>query len=191
VLIVHAGNRIDAPGRAVARFPADHVASVRSRVRLLLSTLQPSLVVSNAAAGSDLVVLHEAQQLGIATRVIVPIAQDEFVRQSVADSGAEWLDSFHEVLRYAGEDRHSDVVHCGLPAEGEWFAAANARLLDEALRCADEATPPVPVLALTIRPKPVANNVSMTDHFAGLAEQAGLLVVTLDPRSEPPSLVLF
>jgi N-acyl-D-aspartate/D-glutamate deacylase len=181
VLIVHAGNRIDGYGRADTRFSAAAVPAVRDRVRLVLSTLQPARVVSNAAAGADLIVLHEAQQLGLPVDVLIPIETGKFVRQSVADQGAEWVATFDAVVHRAEDDPQSDVIVSDAAASDDWYEAANHRLLQRALSVAAASSPPTPVLALTIRPPRTAGEVSLTDHFADLAQSAGLLVVTLDP----------
>ena len=190
MLIVHAGNRIDARRRAVARFPADQVDSVRARVRLLLTALQPERVLSNAAAGADLIVLAEAQRLGIPVDVVLPIAEDEFVRQSVADNGDEWVAAFHQVLARAEAEPQSTVRHGDQSANDDWYESANEHLLEEALHAAARTSPPNHVVALTIRPLPTRGEESITDHFAELAERAGLLVLTLDPaRPEHPVVV--
>ena len=181
MLIVHAGNRIDGNSRAVTRFSAAAVPAVRDRVRLVLSTLQPARVVSNAAAGADLIVLHEAQRLGLPVDVLIPIETSEFVRQSVADQGDEWVATFDAVVGNADGDPHSDVIVSDAAVSDDWYQAANHRLLQRALSVAAASSPPAPVLALTIRPQRASGEVSMTDHFAELAQRAGLLVVTLDP----------
>jgi hypothetical protein len=181
VLIVHAGNRIDGNSRAVTRFSAAAVPAVRDRVGLVLSTLQPVRVISNAAAGADLIVLHEAQRLGLPVDVLIPIESGEFVRQSVADQGEEWVATFDAVVHQAEVDPHSDVIVSDTAVSDDWYEAANHRLLQRALSVAAASSPHTPVLALTIRPPHTAGDLSMTDHFADLAQRAGLLVVTLDP----------
>ena len=181
MLIVHAGNRIDVPGRATDRFPARQVAIVGESVRQLLATLRPTGVVSAAAAGADLIVLRLAQELAIPVHVLMPIDRDEFMRQSVLDNGQGWVAEFDQVLARAEVDPHSDVVTMELDADGEWFHEANVRLLDLATRLAHEAGD-APLLAFTIRPRPGDDRPSVTDQFADLAAQAGVLVLTLDPR---------
>jgi hypothetical protein len=181
VLIVHAGNRIDAPGRATERFPASQVTVVAARVRQMLATLQPTRVVSNAAAGADLIMLRTAQAMGIPVHVLMPIERDRFLRESVLDNGADWVDEFDAVLTHAEQDPHSDVVSVDLDANSQWHTEANAQLLQLAVDLA-AAADNIPVLAFTIRPIPNGEGTSVTDHFAELAEQAGILVLTLDPQ---------
>ena len=94
VLFVHAGNRIDLADRATARFAQSEVPMVTARVGHLLATLRPIGVVSAAAAGADLVVLQEAIRQGVAAHLVLPIARDHFVEQSVADAGPEWVQRF-------------------------------------------------------------------------------------------------
>ena len=109
VLIVHAGNRIDAPDRGEPRFPASQVGAVAQRVGRLLDVMQPAGVVSAPAAGADLIVLDEARRRAIPLHVFLPIEVDEFVRVSVADHDTEWLGLFETVMDHARDDARSSV----------------------------------------------------------------------------------
>ena len=109
VLIVHAGNRIDAPDRGAPRFPASQVGAVAQRVGRLLDVMKPAGVVSAPAAGADLIVLDEARRRGIPLHVFLPIDTDEFVRVSIADHDTEWLGLFEAVMDHARDDASSSV----------------------------------------------------------------------------------
>jgi len=104
VLIVHAGNRIDAPDRQVPRFPASQVTAVAQRVGRLFDVMKPAGVVSAPAAGADLIVLDEARKRSIPLHVFLPIREDEFVRESVSDHDDEWLEMFDDVIDHANEE---------------------------------------------------------------------------------------
>src|SRR5918997_2468297 len=99
VLVVHAGNRVDADGAgAPGRFPPDQVDVVRARLARLLTHLRPEVVVSAAAAGSDLLVLQEALRLSLAVHVVLPFTREIFRERSVADRGGDWAEAFDRVL---------------------------------------------------------------------------------------------
>jgi hypothetical protein len=183
VIIVHAGNRIDRPARTTARFPASQIAQVTARVARLLGVLAPVAVVSAPAAGADLIVLAEAQRLGVPVHVLLPIPEHDFVTASVADDGSQWVLAFDEVMRAARADPLSSIEAIDMRDVPQWYVAANAVLLHLARRIArrdngdDE-----PVLALTVRPAGTEDPPSATDDLAARARRAGLAVLTLDPR---------
>jgi hypothetical protein len=183
VLVVHAGNRIDRPARRVARFPRSQVPLVRARLALLLDTLAPVAVVSAPAAGADLIVLGEAQRLGVAVHILLPIPEDEFVAASVADSGPEWVTMFEDVIGAASADPSSSIEAIDMRDVPQWYVAANGVLLDLARRIARrDVGDDEPVLALTVRPVGTEDPPSATDDLAARARRAGLAVLTLDPR---------
>jgi hypothetical protein len=178
VLLVHAGNRPDAPDRTTPRFPVANVTAVRAQLEKVLSSLAPTAVVSAAAAGADLLVLDAAQSLGIVVHVLVPISAAEFVRRSVSDAGERWTAQFEAVLAGATRPGSSVVELDGHAGDG-WLRAANAALVALAR---ERAAPGEPVVALTVRPAQAAGERSITDDFAERALVNGWLVLTLDPR---------
>ena len=179
MLIVHAGNRIDAPDRAHPRFPASQVGYVADRVGRLLDALGPTGVVSAPAAGADLIVLDEARRRSIPLHVVLPIDAEQFVRASVADHDDVWVDRFRAVIAHARDDADSSVLEIDRPADdGEWFREANRDVLTRVSAIAGDEL----VLALTIRPPGGEIPHSVTDDFADHAGRAGFVVVSIDPR---------
>ena len=178
VLIVHAGNRIDAPDREVPRFPAAQVDAVAQRVGRLFDVMKPAGVVSAPAAGADLIVLDEARKRSIPLHVFVPIDTDEFVRESVADQDSGWLAVFEAVIDHARDDAHSSLCHIDGGAHGDWYLQAHHGLLAHASELAAGDL----IVALTVRPPAGEIPHSATDEFADRAGQAGLIVLTVDPR---------
>jgi len=178
VLIVHAGNRIDAPDRREPRFPASQVGLVAQRVGRLFDVMQPAGVVSAPAAGADLIVLDEARRRGIPLHVFLPIDVDEFVRASVGDHDPEWLGLFEAVMDHARDDTRCSVRSAGGTVHADWYLRAQQALLAHATEVAAGDL----VVALTIRPPAGETPHSATDEFADRAGRAGLIVLTVDPR---------
>jgi hypothetical protein len=178
VLIVHAGNRIDRVERAVPRFPPEWASSVADSVRRLLLALQPIGVVSAPAGGADLILLSEAQLLGIPVHILVAIPDDRFIVESVSDCGPEWVERFHDVLAKASADEASSIDRTDLGDQPKWYLAANELLLHRAAALAADQ----PVLALTVRPPGSESPPSATDDFARSAAERDLVVLSLDPR---------
>lgn len=107
---------------------------VRGRLRVLLDAEKPNLLVSSAACGADLLSLLEAGALGIRRRVVLPFGPPRFRVTSVIDRPGDWGPSFDIVLDEI-TDRGDVVVLEGLE-DDEAYAAANGRILDEAIRLA-------------------------------------------------------
>jgi len=178
VLLVHSGNRIDLAGRRVVRFPSTQVPVVQARIARLLETLRPTDVVSAAAAGADLIVLEEAIRLGINVHVVLTVARDEFVEQSVMDAGPEWVTRFESVVRHVSTVDGCSLTESDDAPDHEWYLAALDQLLGRAEALAANRT----IAALTVRPPEGEVPPSVTDDFAARAERIGLLVLTIDPR---------
>jgi hypothetical protein len=177
VIVVHAGNRPDPPGREPPRFPEAQVPAVTAAARLALATLRPSTVVSAPAAGADLIVLGEARALGFAVQVLVPLSLEEFRRASVADAGAHWEHRFEAVLDGARTPPSSVIEIGGRRADG-WLEAANAALIELARTAGADGEA---VTALTIRAPRAEGPESISDDFARRASGVGWLVMTIDP----------
>ncbi|HEX4982879.1 MAG TPA: hypothetical protein VFV63_14330 [Ilumatobacteraceae bacterium] len=179
MLLAHAGNRIDAEDRAEPRFPTTQVGIVTEVIARALGDLRPSSVVSAAANGADLIVLAEAQRRGIATHVVLPLPANAFLETSVAGADPSWVEMYCRVLDTAGTSPGSTVETLDLDAESEWYLIANGLILQRARAVArhDEA-----IVAMTVRPTEGETPPSATDDFARLAAEAGLTVLTIDPR---------
>lgn len=178
MLIVHAGNRIDAPGRATKRFPAEHEADVRTRVGRLLTALAPDGVVSAPAAGADVIVLQEADSRGIPIHVVVPLDVDAFEAASVADQGPRWVDAYRRVIARARTAPNTLVEH-HMTAESEWYKPANAVILGRAAAVAGSLG--ALVAALVVRPPSAEGTGSVTDDFVTRARVDGTPVIGIDP----------
>jgi hypothetical protein len=186
VLFVHAGNRIDLADRPMARFTQGQVPTVAARVRHVLTTLRPSAVVSAAAAGADLLVLQEAIAQGLGAPVVLPIGRDQFVEQSVADAGAEWVQRFDAVLAHVRSDTRCSVVEGDADPASAWYETGHDQLLRRAAEVADGDV----VVALTIRPPEGETPPSVSDAFAARAERSGVLTLCIDPRARSAATVV-
>lgn len=183
MLVVHAGNRVDAEnGPGPVRFPPEQVPVVRARLGRLLEHLRPLVVVSAAAAGADLVVLEEALRLGIAVHVVLPAPRDDFRQQSVADRGPAWLDAFDRVLdAVAAQGERCRLVEHALPATVEGYHRGNQKLLDHARTVRGRGR----TLAVAVRPRVRTGAPTVTDDFVERASGQGVTWIDLDPGVRP------
>jgi hypothetical protein len=177
VLLVQAGNRIDAADRTSPRLPAWRVPSLRAQVARVLLQRRPAALVTGGAAGSDLIVAGEAQRLDIPVHLVLARPVEEFRDESVADQGQAWVDEFDAVLAGAASVR----VAC---APGpDRFLTTNDALLRRARELAEAGGDDV--VALAIRPTGGSQPPGVTDHFVARAHAEGIEVLDLDPLARP------
>lgn len=182
MLLTYAGHRVDAPGSATRRFPAEDVPVVTERVRHALRTLRPRAVVGAAAAGGDLIVLRTALELGAQVHLVLPYPVDVFRARSVADLGQDWARAYDRVLTQvpAGQVRVLDVAG----QDENAYEQANLAIVEQAHALAAAAAGPdgrpEPIVALVVRRRPSGGPPSLTDHFAALAQRRGLPLVDVD-----------
>lgn len=97
-VVVFTGHRVDKPDRNPPRFPESCVAAAREAIRNRLAELKPTLGVAAAASGGD-ILFHEAcADLGIPTEVLLVMPPQDFVNESVADNGQQWVEAFWTLI---------------------------------------------------------------------------------------------
>ena len=175
-VVALAGRRVDAPGTEPPRFPLENVPVVRERLAELLARERAAALVCSAACGADLLALGEAERLGLRRRVVLPFAPGRFRETSVVDRPGDWGPLYDRVVEAAR--RAGDLVVLEGAGEGAAaYAAANARILEEALALAGGA--PVPVgaalAAIVWEGRPRGPD-DATQQFAELARGRGLAV---------------
>ena len=100
---VFAGHRVDGRGRSTPRFPAELAPQVKAAIRRQLLRLNIGVGFSTAASGSDILFLEALQELGGKTHVILPCNREQFIGESVAESGDDWVARFNAVVSKAEE----------------------------------------------------------------------------------------
>ena len=127
-VIAFAGHMIDAPGRAVPRFPPALVPEVETAIRERFGALHHPIVYASAACGADLIFIQAALDRGAEVNVVLPFDRQDFVRTSVAVGGVGWVERFDAALAratrviMATEENHlgDDVLfdHASMLLEG-------------------------------------------------------------------------
>ena len=119
-----AGHMIDAPDRAVPRFPASLEPAVEAALARFVDGLGELVVFASAANGADLLLVEAALRHGAEVRLVLPFDRDPFVASSVQPGGAAWIPRFEAVLRQAA----------GIVVVGDEGGVGDARFEAAALR---------------------------------------------------------
>jgi class 3 adenylate cyclase/tetratricopeptide (TPR) repeat protein len=100
-VVAFAGHMIDAPDRALPRFPAALVPAVRAAVREHVARLNTPIIYTSAACGADLIFIEAALEAGAEVNVVLPFDREDFVRTSVTVGGDDWVERFDAALSRA------------------------------------------------------------------------------------------
>jgi hypothetical protein len=105
-VVLFTGHRIDAPDRKKPRFPASQEATAREAIRnavreALGENVDGAIAMSGGASGGDILFLEVCHELGIPRQMYLIIPRDDYVRESVAPSGVDWVRRFNQQLKWA------------------------------------------------------------------------------------------
>ncbi|HEX5704617.1 MAG TPA: TRAFs-binding domain-containing protein [Pyrinomonadaceae bacterium] len=100
-IVVFAGHLIDQAERAAPRFPAQLEPAVREAIQKQVKKIAPGFGYASGACGSDILFLEAMLERGSEANVVLPFAKEQFIQDSVAFAGSEWLQRFESVLERA------------------------------------------------------------------------------------------
>ena len=142
-VILFSGHMVDAPDRAVPRFPPACVPAAAAHIAAALDQLQAGpddLGLTQGAAGGDLLFAEAAQERGMALQFLQPFAEAEFIERSVRPvcDGDDWVARYRAVAaRLANPPQAMPAPTAGAApscdARDNPFARCNRWLLDTAL----------------------------------------------------------
>lgn len=101
-VFLFSGHRIDDPGRAEARFPADKESIAAQKIEQTLEHFgagPEDLAYCQAASGGDLLFVEACQKRGVRCQILLPLPQPDFINASIRPSvgGEKWVERFYEV----------------------------------------------------------------------------------------------
>jgi hypothetical protein len=137
----YCGHRIAATGKP-GRFPAEAEAEVAARIAVELDANPAGYAYGSLASGGDILVAEALLERGCGLHVVLPFANEEFVKNSVASSGPGWVERFHrclgaaEQVSYATDDAFlgDDVLYRYGAELAMGLALLRGRYLDASVR---------------------------------------------------------
>jgi hypothetical protein len=103
-VILFTGHRIDAPNRPTPRFPAAKEAEARAMILDAVAQIKArtngGLVgLSGGASGGDILFHEVCEDLGIPSHMYLVLPKNEYIKASVADAGAVWVERFNRLCQ--------------------------------------------------------------------------------------------
>jgi len=107
--LVFAGHMIDAPGRAQPRFPADQEERAKAAIIRAIRDIdeaaherqERTIGMAGASDGGDLLFHEACHELGIETRVFLPVPELAYRATAISGQASRWADRYHAALRNA------------------------------------------------------------------------------------------
>ena len=178
MIIVYAGRR---PSEEGGVFPPSREPYLAERVGRLLAGLRPDRVIGSAAAGSDIIILEVASELGIPATVVLGQDVDSFASESVEDK-AGWRERFDVVLRAPTVTVETLNLESG---GGDAYRAVTRRFLERAAELNGALTidgVESEVIGLLLSGGSRGSD-DYTEDLGRQLEAAGQLVLRLNPAS--------
>jgi hypothetical protein len=183
-VILFTGHMVDAPGRAVARFPAALVGAAAARIEGALAVIDAGpadLALTQGAAGGDLLFAEACLARAVPLRLFLPLQESEFVAQSLlpVEDGAAWHARFRDVVARLDQPPSEAPVVLGALAAGEdAFVRANLWLLASALAFGTER-----LRCICLWDGGGGDGPGGTRHLVDAVYAAGGTVLRIDPAS--------
>jgi hypothetical protein len=186
-VLLFTGHRIDSANRAKPRFPAGKESVAREAILGAVAqeknlTSGSILGIAGGANGGDILFLEVCDDLGINTKMLLPLPENQFIEASVDNEDKSWLRRFHAQL-----EKHPDTpVLAGSPDLPKWlqfkrgydiWQRNNLWLLSEALCIA-----PKNLTVIGLWNGEAGDGPGGTEHMVSLARDRGARFVRLDTK---------
>lgn len=186
-IIVSTGHRLDQPERQTPRFPPGKEEAARRELAATVSkeidgvegTVQG---IAGLASGNDILFHEVCKELGVPTRAGLAIPRAAYVRKSVADAGADWVDRFNVLCDELSPHVLSDTEElppwvADRPDYGV-FQRGNIWILEWAF-----AQPNTDVTLIALWNGQEGDGPGGTADMVRLARQRGAKAVVIDPAN--------
>ena len=187
-ILLFTGHRIDSANRSRPRFPAGKESVAREAIRSAISqekdiTTGSLLGIAGGANGGDILFLEACDELGIQTKMLLALPENQFIEASVDNEDKSWLRRFHTQL-----EKHPGAPVLPQSLElPKWLQSKinydiwqrnNLWLLGEALCLA-----PKNLTLIALWDGESGDGPGGTEHMVGLAKQHGARFVRLDSKT--------
>ena len=182
--ILFTGHMVDAPDRAVPRFPATRIDAAARRIAAALDEIgagPQDLALTQGAAGGDVLFAEACLARAVPLRLLLPLTEREFVAASLLPvvDGAAWHARFRAVVERLDEPPREAPVALGPLAPGDdAFVRANRWLLESAL-----AFGSAKLICICLWDGGGGDGPGGTRHLVDGVRGAGGRVVRIDSRS--------
>lgn len=92
------GHMIDRPDRSNPRFPSAIESSVKAALKASIRANKIAIGYCSLACGGDILFAEAMEEEGGQVNIFLPFKKEDFIRESVAFAGDQWVERFHALL---------------------------------------------------------------------------------------------
>lgn len=121
-VLLFSGHMVDAPGRAVPRFPADKVPQAAQRIAEAIAQLDAGpadIALTQGACGGDLLFSDACLKRGVPVYWLQPFAEPRFLKSSVQPGGDDWLSRYRHARAALAAPPRAAPEALGEPPSGK------------------------------------------------------------------------
>ena len=98
VVMAFVGHMIDHPNRSTPRFPASIEPQIKSAILNSLRSSNARIGYCSLACGGDILFAECLEELGGEVNIFLPFAEADFIKQSVAFAGEDWVNRYNRLI---------------------------------------------------------------------------------------------
>jgi class 3 adenylate cyclase len=120
--VIHYTGHMISPEGALGRFSAEAEAHVAERIRYQLAAHEVGYGYGSLACGADTLIAEALLERNAEVDVVLPFATEAFIKESVANGGADWLQRFNNCFKQVRVIHATEGEYVG---DGQVFAYAS------------------------------------------------------------------
>ena len=93
------GHMIDHPNRSTPRFPAAIESQIKNSILNSLRASNARIGYCSLACGGDILFAESMEELGGEVNIFLPFSEVDFIEQSVAFAGEEWINRYNRLIK--------------------------------------------------------------------------------------------
>lgn len=99
LVVAFIGHMIDHPNRVTPRFPAVIEPQIKDAILNSLQTSNARIGYCSLACGGDILFAEAMEELGGEINIFLPFAEVDFIQQSVAFAGEDWVNRYNRLIK--------------------------------------------------------------------------------------------
>ncbi|HAX68011.1 MAG TPA: hypothetical protein DCY14_00250 [Anaerolineae bacterium] len=129
--LLFTGYMVDYPRKSKKVFPPEKENEIRQEIRKKIDKFKPGAedraFLAGLSAGSEIIFAELCTEMGLKTKVYLPMSEAAYVREFISPAGEAWVDRFYKIRNHPLVSEIHQVEALGEPKEGDDLHERNNR----------------------------------------------------------------